>query len=190
MKALLFFCVAVSVTIALVASVTGLPYEWIAAIVFIFSLLVWVVLVARVVLQATTWRAEPQYGGCDPTNRLPVLRVTAEVVHDDAMTRLALPAPMVRPGPRRLMMMSDRIEACLAAAKIDGQVRHGEVAPDALRFALFSSMPLRFVSRLADEIALALDVPVVQIEGDEDATTGWVIIPTRFQVDEEKRKLA
>lgn len=90
-------------------------------------------------------------------------------------------AVMDRPGRRRLEMMSDRIEACLAGAKINGQVWGGEITPDALRFSLSSYMPLRFIIRISDEIALSLNVPVVQIEGDENAMSGWVVIPTQWR---------
>ena len=90
-------------------------------------------------------------------------------------------AVMERPGRRRLEMMSDRIEACLAGAMITGRVCGGEVTSDALRFALSSSMPLRFVCRISDEIALALNVPMVEVEGAAEDRSGWIVIPVQWR---------
>lgn len=106
MKVLFLFCIVVSVMVALVAAVTGLPYEWIAATAFIFALFMWTALVARVALQAAR-RPKPQPPLPALWNR--TIHVTGEVVDDEPAALTQVRWPQIE-APR-LMLPETRSDA-------------------------------------------------------------------------------
>lgn len=97
LRNLAILTIAAVLAMAGVAVLASIPLEWVAGTVLIVEITAGATLAGAAILRRAQRQPRPrrEYRN-DPDNRLPPVRVTAEIVQDIPPARLALPEPQTK----------------------------------------------------------------------------------------------